>query len=86
MNVPVEILRCIDTGQSLRTASESLIRSLKDAQSAGTLRNRDGEVPASFEDGLVTPDGAWFYPIRTGIPVLLASEVIAVPGAKSAAD
>ena len=76
MNVPLDILRCPISGQSLKNAPESTVHSLQEAQRAGTLRNRDGAACAAFEDGLISSDGAHFYPIRGGIPVLLAGEAV----------
>ena len=76
MNVPLDILRCPISGQSLKNAPESTLLSLQEAQRAGTLRNRDGAACEPFEDGLLSSDGARFYPIRGGIPVLLAGEAV----------
>ena len=85
MNVPLDILRCPISGQSLKNAPESTVHSLREAQRAGTLRNRDGVACAAFEDGLMSGDGARFYPIRGGIPVLLAVEAVEMGGRESAA-
>ena len=76
MNVPIELLRCPISGQSLKAAPESVVRSLLEGQRAGTLRNRNGDFCEPFEGGLLTSDGAWFYPIRTGIPVLIAGDAV----------
>lgn len=78
MKVPLEILRCPISGQPLKNAPESTRQALQEAQRAGTLRNRDGAAFAAFEDGLISSDGAHFYPIRSGIPVLLAGEAVAM--------
>ena len=80
MNVPIELLRCPISGQSLKAAPESVVRSLQESQCTGVLRNRDGGACEPFEDGLLTSDGAWFYPIRTGIPVLIAGEAVEMSG------
>ena len=85
MNVPMEILRCPVSGQSLKNAPESTVQSLQDAQRAGTLRNRDGVACEPFEDGLLSSDGAHFYPMRGGIPVLLAGEAVEIRSPDSAA-
>ncbi|MEO6784669.1 MAG: hypothetical protein ABI318_00945 [Chthoniobacteraceae bacterium] len=77
MDVPVELLRCPLTGQTVRLAPENVIRELQQRQQSGALRTRGGEIAEPFEDGLVTADGAWIYPIRSGIPVMLAGEAIA---------
>jgi len=58
-------------------ADEGLIQSLNKAISAGTLKNGAGEkVTEPLTEALVTEDGARVYPVREGIPVLLADEVI----------
>ena len=80
MNVPIELLRCPISGQSLKVAPKNVVHSLQTAQRAGTLRNRNGDFCEPFEGGLLTSDGAWFYPIRTGIPVLIASEAVEMGG------
>lgn len=85
MNVPIELLRCPISGQTLKAAPESVVRSLQETQHAGTLRNRNGDAIEPFEDGLVTSDGARFYPIRSGIPVLLPGEAVEGSSPKSAA-
>ena len=73
------LLRCPITGETVAPAPEELLRSVNAAQRAGTLRNRNCGLPEPFESGLVTGDGAWFYPIRSDIPVLLAGEAVGLP-------
>ena len=80
MDVPVEMLRCPVTRQAVEHAPEDRIRELQKRQQSGALRTRDGEIAEPFEDGLLTADGAWLYPIRAGIPVMLAAEAIATAG------
>jgi len=74
--VPIDLLRCPITAQALRAAPENLLRELQERQQRGELRARGGEIAGPFEDGLLTADGAWFFPIRGGIPVLLADEAV----------
>ena len=76
MDVPVELLRCPITGQTVRRAEENMIRGMQRRQQSGSLRNRGGEIAEPFEDALITVDGTWLYPIRSGIPVMLAGEAI----------
>ena len=76
MDVPIELLRCPITGQTLRHADENLIREMQHRQQSDALRTCAGEVPEPFEGGLLTADGSWLYPIRSGIPVMLAGEAI----------
>lgn len=68
------LLRCPETRQPLEPALRDLVGRLLALREAGSLRTRSGLVPEPFEDALVTLDGARTYPIRDGIPVLLADE------------
>ena len=81
MSFPIELLRCPISAQTMKTAPENVVRALQARQQTGALRTRVGEIAEPFEDGLLTADEAWFFPIRSGIPVLLASEAIAMAGA-----
>ena len=74
--VPIELLRCPVTGQTLRRAEDHTIRDLHARLQSGALRTRSGEVADAFEEALITADGAWAYPIRSGIPVMLATEAL----------
>ena len=80
MSVPAELLRCPITGQTVRRAEENVIRDLQQRQQSGTLHARGGEIAEAFDGGLLTADGAWLYPIRSGIPAMLAGEAIAMRG------
>ena len=60
------LLRCPLTQQTLAVAPEELL--------AGSV-DRDGRP---LEAALIRADGAVVYPIRDGIPVLLAEEAVAV--------
>jgi uncharacterized protein YbaR (Trm112 family) len=77
MSVPIELLRCPISAQTMKAAPENVVRALQERQRSGELRTRGGEVAEPFEDGLLTADETWFFPIRSGIPVMLASEAIA---------
>lgn len=49
------------------------------AISAGSLRNRAGEVVRDPVDGgLVRQDGNVLYPVREGIPIMLIDESLAL--------
>jgi uncharacterized protein YbaR (Trm112 family) len=80
MSFPIELLRCPISAQALKNAPESVVRPLQERQRSGALRTNGGELAGPFDDGLLTADGAWFFPIRSGIPVMLASEAIPVTG------
>ena len=72
----IDRLRCPETRQRLERAHPDVVARLLSALKAGTLRNRAGAVPEPFEDALVTLDGSRIYPIRGGIPVMLADEAL----------
>jgi uncharacterized protein YbaR (Trm112 family) len=80
MSFPIELLRCPISAQTMKAAPENVIRSLQQHQRSGVLCTRGGELADPFEDGLLTADEAWFFPIRSGIPVMLAREAIAMNG------
>jgi hypothetical protein len=47
---------------------------------AGTLQNRAGKaVTEPVREGLVRADGAVFYPVSGGIPLLVLEEGVMVP-------
>jgi uncharacterized protein len=76
------LLRCPETRQSLTVAGAELIAELEKLRAAGGLRDRTGNLYSGpIESGLVRADGALFFPIRDGIPVLIAAEAIALPAA-----
>ena len=63
--------------QNTSSAPENVVRELQELQRTGALHTRGGENAEPFEDGLLTADGAWLYPIRSGIPAMIAGEAIA---------
>ena len=78
MSFPTELLRCPISAQTLQAAPENIVRALQERQRASALRTRGGEIAEPFDGGLLTADGAWFFPIRGGIPVMLAGEAVAM--------
>lgn len=72
------MLACPATRQPLREATAAELAALNAAAARGALRNRGGaQVPGPLPAALASADGAWFYPIRDGIPRLLIAEAIA---------
>jgi uncharacterized protein YbaR (Trm112 family) len=75
----VEILACPETHQPVRVADEATVSKVNAAIGAGSLKNRDGEaVTEPIQTGLVREDGAYLYPVRDDIPVMLIGEAIAL--------
>ncbi len=76
----LSILCCPETRKPLTQAGEDCIALLNSAINAGSLKNVAGEaVSELLSEALVTPDGSRVYPVREGIPVLLADEAILLP-------
>jgi uncharacterized protein YbaR (Trm112 family) len=78
----LNILCCPETHQPVAPADPALIEKLNQQVAAKTLKNRAGQgVTDRLDGGLVRADGRYLYPIRGGIPVMLAEEAIALtPG------
>ena len=73
------ILVCPQTHAPLRRAETALLARLNERQAAGLLKNQGGTLlEEALEGGLVDAASRWFYPLREGIPVLLAEEAIAL--------
>lgn len=73
----VAILACPETHQPVSVADEALVQRVNQAVSAGALKNREGEaVTEPIQTGLVREDGAYLYPVRDDIPVMLIGEGI----------
>lgn len=71
------LLCCPLSRQALAPASPDIVARLEAARAAGTLRNRAGQPLAEpIDAGLVRADGALFFPVRAGIPVLVAEEAV----------
>lgn len=73
----VAILACPETHQPVHVADEATVASVNAAIAAGTVKNRDGEaVNEAVQAGLIREDGAYLYPVRDDIPVMLIGEAI----------
>jgi uncharacterized protein YbaR (Trm112 family) len=73
----VAILACPETHQPVYVADEATVAKLNAAIAAGTVKNREGEpVADAIQTGLIREDGAYLYPVREDIPVMLIGEAI----------
>ena len=74
----LKILACPVTHQPLREATAEDLGACNAAIAGGTVETVGGtRVEEPLEAALVREDGTLLYPIRDGIPVLLADEGIA---------
>jgi uncharacterized protein YbaR (Trm112 family) len=73
----IEMLRCPVTRQPVEAMPRHRLRALNEAIAAGGARRVDGTtVQDALQAALVTRDGRRAYPVRDGIPVMLADEGI----------
>ena len=71
----LKILVCPENKTPVTLADDALIAKANAAIDAGTLKNRAGDVIKDrIDGGLVREDGAYLYPIRDDIPIMLVDE------------
>ncbi len=75
----LSILMCPKTRGTLRPASPEEVARANEVLSSGGPEDSE-----PVEEGLVSDQGALLYPIRDGIPVLLASQAISLAPAAEA--
>jgi len=76
----LSILACPETRQPLAMASTEQVAATNARIAAGEQKNVAGvKVDEAIEEGLLREDGTILYPIRRGIPVLLAEEGLPQP-------
>jgi uncharacterized protein YbaR (Trm112 family) len=73
----VAILACPETHQPVTVADDATVSKVNAAIAAGAVKNRDGDaVSEAIQTGLIREDGAYLYPVRDDIPVMLIGEAI----------
>ena len=73
------LLRCPESLQPLTIAPPELVAQLEAERVAGRLHDRAGKLVAEpIEGGLMRDDATLFFPIRAGIPVLIAAEAVTI--------
>ncbi|MFZ5802635.1 MAG: Trm112 family protein [Candidatus Omnitrophota bacterium] len=76
------ILVCPETKQKLLAADRILLERLNGRIAERRLTDRSGRpVERLLQDALIRADRKILYPIRDGIPVMLAEEAILLEGA-----
>lgn len=77
----LEILCCPQTRQDLRLAEAQELSELNAAIARGAVIDAQGRiVKRPIEAALVRQDGKQAYPVRDGIPVLLAEDAMVLEG------
>lgn len=71
----VGVLRCPVTRSSLRWVSADFLRTLV----PGHFPQAESEKMEHWDGALLVEDGRGLYPVRGGIPVLLAEELVRIP-------
>ena len=75
----LRILVCPENKTPVSLADDALVERINGAIESGTLKNREGEdVKEKIDGGLVREDGAYLYPIRDDIPIMLIGQSIAL--------
>ena len=73
------LLRCPLSRQPLAPAPPEVLARLDAGRAAGTLCNRAGQpLTEPIDAGLLRADGGLFFPVRSGIPLLVADEGVAL--------
>ena len=73
----LDLIQCPISGQRFEIADDQLIEDLNQKITDGALRDASDQlVESALDQGLITQDGARLYPVRSGIPTLIADAAI----------
>lgn len=73
----ISLLRCPVDGTTLELADETLVNRVNAAIEAGEARDRqDQKITDKIDAGLVDAGRKRVYPVREGIPTLIADQAI----------
>ncbi len=76
----IGMLACPETGQTLTEAQPGTCRKTNDLIEKGKISDSDGNPVTETADGfLETADKSRLYPVKNGVPVLLAGKSILPP-------
>lgn len=73
------LIQCPVSGQTLRLSPPETITALNEKIALGLVRDASDElVESNLDQGLLTADGERLYPVRGGIPTLIADSAIEI--------
>ncbi|QDV88316.1 hypothetical protein [Planctomycetes bacterium TBK1r] len=73
----LHLVQCPISGQTLQISSPAVIVDLNEKIAQGLVRDASDQlVESALDQGLTTADGARLYPVRGGIPTLIADAAI----------
>ena len=76
----LSLLRCPETGGVLRTATPAELERVNVAIRSSGVRNRAGELISDpVENCLICDSAGLCYPVRDGLPLMLAGEAFDTP-------
>ena len=74
------LLRCPETRGVLRSATPAELEKINAAIRNSGVRNRNGELIGELlEDCLICDSAGLCYPVRDGLPLMLAGEAFDIP-------